>query len=131
MTTAGEVTEFDVPTPNSFPWGITTGPDSNAWFTEHAGNRIGRVTLAGEVSEFPFPTPATESAGASAIITREGELWFGEHLNQRLARMTPDGALAAEYPCPTNCAPQGLAAGPDGRVWYTDSVRNVIGRVVP
>jgi virginiamycin B lyase len=131
MTTAGAVTEFDLPTPNVSPWGIVTGPDANAWFTEEKGSRIGRVTLAGEVTEFPFPTPDAASAGAIAIINREGQLWFAEHKNQRLARMTPDGAVAAEYPCPTNCAPQGLAAASDGRVWYTDSVRNVIGRLVP
>ena len=27
--------------------------------------------------------------------------------------------------------PNGIAAGSDGRVWYTDLVRNVIGRLVP
>jgi virginiamycin B lyase len=125
------VTEFTVPTPGGFPWGITTGPDGNVWFTEESGNRIGRVTPSGEVTEFPFQTPDSASAGAFAIMARDGFLWFTEHKNQRIARMTPDGVVVAEYPCPSNCYPNGIAAGSDGRVWYTDLVRNVIGRLVP
>ena len=35
--------EWDVPTPISLPRGVTTGPDGNIWFTEGAGNKIGRL----------------------------------------------------------------------------------------
>ena len=38
------ITEFHVPTPNSFPVVITTGPDGALWFTEVLGNKIGRIT---------------------------------------------------------------------------------------
>jgi streptogramin lyase len=49
------VTEFPVPTAGSGPEAITTGPDGNLWFTEAAGNRIGRITPAGVITEFPLP----------------------------------------------------------------------------
>ena len=38
------IREFPLPTPNSGPGGITTGPDGVLWFTEQTGNRIGRIT---------------------------------------------------------------------------------------
>jgi virginiamycin B lyase len=39
----GEVREFPLPSPASFPVAITTGPDGALWFTEGRGNRIGRL----------------------------------------------------------------------------------------
>jgi streptogramin lyase len=41
------VREFPIPTPDSWPQGITTGPDGVLWFTESNGNKIGRVTTRG------------------------------------------------------------------------------------
>src|SRR5262249_54275558 len=51
----GEITEFDIPTPNSGPLGITTGYPS-VWFTEFNANQIGRIAPDGTVTEFPIPT---------------------------------------------------------------------------
>jgi virginiamycin B lyase len=45
MTPAGVVTEFALPTPGGGPFGLAIGPDGNLWFTESAGNKIGRFTL--------------------------------------------------------------------------------------
>jgi hypothetical protein len=43
----GTVTEYAVPTPDSFPAGITTGPDGNIWFTELGSGQIGEFILDG------------------------------------------------------------------------------------
>lgn len=45
ITTKGHITEFSVPTPQSNPNAITAGLDGNIWFTERAGNKIGRKKL--------------------------------------------------------------------------------------
>src|SRR5436305_11502728 len=50
----GAFSEFSVPT--SQPFGIAAGPDGNLWFTDSAGNQVGRVTPAGTVTEFTVPT---------------------------------------------------------------------------
>ncbi|MGH7047975.1 MAG: virginiamycin B lyase family protein [Stellaceae bacterium] len=44
MTTAGTVTEYPLPTPNSGPYAITAGPDGAMWFTEADSGKIGRIT---------------------------------------------------------------------------------------
>jgi streptogramin lyase len=43
------LTEFTIPTPNSGPAGITTGPDGNLWFAEYFADKIGRMTPSGPV----------------------------------------------------------------------------------
>ena len=42
-----------MPTAGSRPFGITTGPDGNLWFTEYGGDKIGRITPSGTITEFP------------------------------------------------------------------------------
>src|SRR5205823_11327440 len=37
---------YPVPTANSGPDAITSGPDGNLWFAEALGNQIGRVTVS-------------------------------------------------------------------------------------
>jgi streptogramin lyase len=39
--------ESAVTTAGGKPAGITFGPDSNLWFTEEAGNKIGTITTSG------------------------------------------------------------------------------------
>jgi virginiamycin B lyase len=42
---SGAITEYVVPTSNSIPVGIASGPDGALWFTESGGiaNQIGRL----------------------------------------------------------------------------------------
>ena len=48
---AGDVTEYAVPTPGSFPFGIAAGRDGNVWFTEDIGNKVGKITKSGAITE--------------------------------------------------------------------------------
>jgi hypothetical protein len=45
------------------PSGITVGPDGALFFTENAGNKIGRITTAGVITEFPIPTENSQPNG--------------------------------------------------------------------
>src|SRR5215472_5663160 len=68
--------EFLTPSANSGPYGITTGPDGNLWFTEANANDIVRVEAGGVITVFPIPTPG---GGPSVITTgADGALWFIE-----------------------------------------------------
>src|SRR5260370_26145315 len=52
------ITEYAVPTTDSFPALIAAGPDGNLWFPEHDGNNVAKVTTSGGFTEYPIPTPA-------------------------------------------------------------------------
>src|SRR5262249_54306886 len=40
---SGTMIQFVIPTSNSVPEGITTGPNGAIWFAEHSGNKIGQL----------------------------------------------------------------------------------------
>ena len=85
------ITEFPIPTANSFPYGIAAGPDGNLWFTEISGlaNKIGRITTAGVVTEFPIPTAGSNPQGIAA--GPDGNLWFTESSANQIGRITTAG----------------------------------------
>ena len=89
ITTAGDITEFPIPTADCFPQGITTGPDGNLWFTEYNVNKIGRITTAGVITEFPLPTAGSFPQGITT--GPDGNLWFTEYYDKigRLNLTTP------------------------------------------
>src|SRR5205085_1657910 len=126
--TYSDMTEYPVPTPNSFPAMITAGPDGALWFTETQGNQIGRITSTGVVTEYPVPTPSSHPWGITA--GPDGALWFTEYQGNQIGRITTAGIIT-EYivvpGSPTQTYPQWITAGPDGALWFT--LRIGIGRI--
>jgi virginiamycin B lyase len=84
ITPRGEISEFDIPTPDCFPANIAVGPDRQIWFTERNGNKLGRVSRDGKITEIVIPTPRSQPVGLTAGADRQppGELvdrlWFAE-----------------------------------------------------
>jgi virginiamycin B lyase len=123
ITMSGVITKFSVPTPNSEPSFITTGPDGALWYTygndQNIGiNKIGRITTAGVVSEFSIPTPS--SAPGGIVSGPDGALWFTEVGASKIGRITTSGTIT-EYPLPAGTAPLLIVAGPDGALWFTET----------
>ena len=167
ITTTGAITEFAL-APSSVPRQITEGPDNNLWFTEDAANKLGRITIGGAITEYVLPT---SMAGLGSIVTGpDGALWFTERNLNRIGKITTSGSVV-EYPVSgmagpvaiamgfdgnlwvtapdaiwkitpagaatpyflpgANSVPQGIAAGPDGNVWFAEASGNRIGRLTP
>lgn len=126
------VHEFALPKKNSFPAGITAGPDGNVWFTEKGtggggGSKIGRITTDGVITEFPLKAA---SGPIGIVLGADGNLWFAEVYVNKIGVMTPAGTLIAEYTVPTaNSDNKFVTEGPDGSVWFTETVGNKIGRI--
>jgi virginiamycin B lyase len=58
-------------------------------------------------------------------------MWFAENQRGQIGRITPQGDII-EVPIPTgNTFPIGIAAGPDGALWFTECNGNAIGRLDP
>jgi virginiamycin B lyase len=142
----GSVVEYAVPTANSQPVSIVSGPDGNLWFTEFRGNKIARMTTNGRVTEFSIPT--ANSQPDDMDVSPDGNLWFAEVLGNRIGRITPAGVITeflvptpnsrpatgaiSEFPLPNaNSQPWEITAGPDGNVWFTECSGNRIGRIAP
>src|SRR5688500_6368493 len=94
--TDGTVKEFPLPQSGSGPTTIAIAPDGRLWFTESAGNRIGRMNPDGsDLREFPLPNP--NSSPRIIALGSDGNMWFSEHTGNRMGRITPDGTITA---CP-------------------------------
>jgi virginiamycin B lyase len=64
------------------------------WFTEHNGNKIGRITTAGVITEFPIPTAGSTPWGITA--GPDGALWFAESNANKIGRITTAGGVRYE-----------------------------------
>jgi virginiamycin B lyase len=73
ISTTGTVTVLSSRKING-PSGITAGPDGALWFTNYAGNTIGRITTSGAVTT--YTTPFTLSLIQSIAPGPAGTLWF-------------------------------------------------------
>ncbi len=127
VTTAGAFTFYAVPSIDSLQ-GITTGPDGALWFTIPANRTIGRITTAGTLTYYTDPSiddPQSITAGP------DGALWFTNSAANdepgggggpgSIGRITTAG-IVTYATSPTISAPEAIAAGPDGALWFTNQV---------
>ncbi len=128
LAATGSIAEYPLPRSYSGPVGITSGPDGNLWFTEAAGNRIGRITPSGSITEYPLPRSHSGPAGITS--GPDGNLWFAEAAGNRIGRITLSGSIT-EYSPPRCNNPVWITSGPDGNLWFTETIGNRIGRITP
>ena len=113
MAVTGDVTEFPIKTANSMPFGITAGPDGNVWFTESAGNNVGRITPDGTITEYAV----TGAMGLYDItLGPDGKsLWMTDRAANKVFKVAPDLSDPTQKPTitagsATLMAPRAIAA---------------------
>ena len=65
--------------------------DGALWFSEAAGNRVGRITMDGKVTEFPIPSH--DSQPRAMTTHPDGSIWFVETSTNALGRIDRDGNI--------------------------------------
>lgn len=142
ITPSGVITEFSNGMPSGAqPASIALGADGNLWFTDTVNPRIGRITTAGVVTIFTTGVTRTNASNISSCgmaLGPNGNIWwtdFDQALNgganggsAAILQITTSGA-ATEYNLNKSSAGGGVAAGPDGNVWFDSS--GAIGRITP
>ena len=130
ITPDGKITEFKTGiSPGSKPLSIVVR-DGALWFSEAAGNRVGRITVDGAVTRIPDPEPRQPAA-------RHGHPSRRQHLVRRDRRQcarprSTATATFTEFKVPTpNASLRGVTVGPDGDLWFTENFANKIGRMAP
>src|SRR5262245_47842777 len=117
----GTFTEFQTPTPNSFPGDITTGSDGNMWFTEQAIDKFGRITPDGVITEFTgLSAPTSIAAGP------DGNLWIASAFTPQIARVTPTLNITI---FPTPATPTFIRPGNANNLLFTEFSANKIASI--
>ena len=108
----------------SEPEGIVAGPDGALWFTNPGNNSIGRITTAGKVKNYTgtgikHPSEHRGRSRRGAVVHRLQELDRADHHRGNGDHYTGSGIRH----------PWGIAAGPDGALWFTNDGNDSIGRI--
>lgn len=133
ISPAGSVTLFNY---SPLGGGITVGPDRNLWI---AGNKsLFRVTSTGATTEYAVPRSGTFPQLLGGIAAGvDGGIWFtGQDSDQScwIGRSSTSGLLSfvplnyGAVPPGAGCSPWSIAAGSDGRMWFTDAYPDQNGR---
>jgi virginiamycin B lyase len=132
----GEVTVEDIPGPRE-PGPIAAGSDGSVWFATGYGDvRIRRRSPDGAVAEWNLGNGGGEVRSMAAA--RGGGIWFTEAYVAKRQRKVAvgqisNGGVLKRFPLPPNSYPNGIAAGPDGSAWFTETRAGgpQIGRITP
>jgi streptogramin lyase len=129
ITITGMVAEYPIPTAASVAEDITSGPDSNLWFTEIGSEKVGRLTTSGVFSEY---IAGYHPEGIT--VGPDHNLWFftsQAFKGSSIAKMTiagivstfslPHGSGSCGRYCTYSYATfaGGIGTGPDGNLWVT------------
>jgi virginiamycin B lyase len=127
----GVITEFSTPTPESAPTSIKIAPDGTIWFTERAGNKIGRLDpQTGEITEFDIPSASAAPTGIA--VARDGTVWFTEKMASKIGRFDPKAQKFTEYPTPNpNAEPSTVVVDAQGNIWFDERGADTINRMNP
>jgi streptogramin lyase len=125
---ARAVTIDEFPAPGG-PFGISSGPDGNIWFTQLELDQVGRMSTAGMILG---ETQATGSGVGDIIAGPDGNLWFTELDSDSVGRVATDGSpVLPGVDLPDLSEPVGLAVGSDGNVWVTEPGQSTIAPITP
>jgi streptogramin lyase len=135
---------------NAEPGDITAGPDQNGksviWFTDPSNNALGKIDPANPTSMTEVAVPSDEVGFLqfpSRITAAGGKLWFTEALlnnssqilKSAIGTYDPASNTWSEIALPGGAGqePHGLAAGPNGNVWFSvvNSTTATIGEIDP
>ena len=127
---AGDFTQFVVPTPGASPFDVAVAPDGTVWFTEPGAQAIGRLDpVTGAFTETPVPVGTPRQID----ISSDGKVWFTERFTpQAVGRLDPaNNNEVTVFPLASNPGPEDIAAAPNGAMWFTQSTAGNVARITP
>lgn len=137
VTTVGSCSIVELSVPGA-PGDIEAQNDGSIWYTAPDSHAVVRVKGSEAVT---YALPGDAKPGQ--IVSGEGEedLWFTDWGRSSIWRITAKGDVD-EFRTPTRSSnamgppgqgsnPAGIAVGPDGNIWFTESLADVIGRITP
>ena len=123
-------------TPVSDPGDVAVDATGNAWFTQPGDvnapgtSNIGRIDAAtGAVTLTPTTNGSITVAPRDITVASGGQVWFTARFTpQAVGRLNPSNNSVTLFPV-TNTGPAGIAASPDGTVWFTQETKGNVANI--
>lgn len=134
--------ENPIPTQDSQPYGITLDPHGHIWFAENR-NGLGQIgsftpTSSGTVKITEYAVKALRPH--LIVADKAGNIWYSDGFSGNIGEFLPGSGNSRAFlvysgTCtPTSCTGthiSGIAADSQGRIWFTDSLSQRIGYLIP
>jgi virginiamycin B lyase len=124
----GKVTQIPLGS-GSGPHGVIVGPEGGVWLTDSGLNAIVRVDPASKaVKVFPLPKEFADANLNTPVFDTRGTLWFTGQSGV-YGRVDPASGKVDAWRSPRGFGPYGIAATPNGDVWYASLGGDHIARI--
>jgi virginiamycin B lyase len=115
--------------PKSAPHGVIQGPDGAAWLTDGGQNAMVRVDpKTEEVRAFKLPEGTGYTNLNTAASDKDGVVWFTGQ-SGFYGRVDPKSGEVKVWKAPKGRGAYGIAATPDGEVYYASLAGSHIARI--
>ena len=131
------LTEWNVPTNASGPYGIAVDANGKIWFTENFTNKIARFDPTNDnFTEWAIATPNSDPHNVfpKQVTTANGtvtQIFFTEFATNKIARFDTSTNTLTEWPLTAGSNPAGIYVDNNNDVWFAESGRDTIGRLTP
>ncbi|MBA2918559.1 lyase [Sphingomonas sp. MAH-20] len=113
----------------SAPHGVIQGPDGAAWITDGGLNAIVRYDPKTKaVQSWPLPADFPDSNLNTAAFDGRGRIWFTGQAGV-YGRLDPKTGKMDVWRDPEGRGPYGIAATPDGQIWYVSLAGSHVAKV--
>jgi streptogramin lyase len=121
-----EITEFDIPIPNSLPVGIAVDNDHNVWVALSDANKIGRRTPTGEWRFLDIPD--ADAQPRTIFVDQWNEVWFAEKTGNHIGWIDKEKWKLTRWNIPTRMAwPLSLESDHAGNLWFAEMRSDKLG----
>jgi virginiamycin B lyase len=115
--------------PGSAAHGVIVDPDGLAWVTDSGLNAVVSVDPATDaVTTYPLPSNAPDANLNTAAFDGAGHLWFTGQ-SGIYGVLDPVSGTIDAYPSPRGSGPYGIAATPDGQIYFASLAGSYIGAI--
>jgi len=126
----GDITEYTIPTSNSYPCGIAFNSHDNCvYFTESNTKKIGKLTEGGSITEYTITGDSSEPFEIT-FNSHDNCLYFYENNINKIVKMTEAGSFSG-FTSPSGMShPYGIAFNShDNCIYISETLVNRIGKI--
>jgi streptogramin lyase len=121
------LTEWTVPSTGGGPWGITLDSSGKIWFTENAVGKLARFDpSSNNFTEWSIPS----GGNPRYVFAKDIGVYFTEYTSNKIAFLDNNNTFY-EWQLSAGSNPVGIYVDQNNTIWFTESGRDAIGRLVP